>query len=325
MATMRFDGKVAIVTGAGGNPGLGRAYALLLASRGAKVVVNDIGAGAGLPGASDNARAASVVDEILAAGGIAIADTNNVATAAGALATLETTLDAYGRVDILVNNAGLCIIGSASEISEADMRLSIDANIMTVMNTCRVVLPQMISRGYGRIVNTTSTASFGIASMTSYSAPKAAVIGYTRSLAAELPKSLDVRCNAISPGAGTRMTRATMQPGSTQDTMMMKLDPEDVAPVAAYLAHQDCLLNGEVLCASGGWVDAVVIQRTRATEISREPESVRDSVEAILDRADLRSVPVRSDTSESAKPYTPSNVSLAGISVPAAGDSVHRT
>ena len=175
MTPLRFDGRTAIVTGAGGNPSLGRAHALLLGARGANVVVNDIGV---LPAALDYpgvASAESVAEEIRAAGGKAIADTNSVADEAGGAAIVEAALRAFGSVDILVNNAGICPVVSFAEMTPADFRATLDVNLMGTVHTCRAAWPHMQRAGYGRIVNISSGSMTGLAWQTAYAAAKGAV------------------------------------------------------------------------------------------------------------------------------------------------------
>jgi NAD(P)-dependent dehydrogenase (short-subunit alcohol dehydrogenase family) len=185
MNELRFDGRTAVVTGAGGNPSLGRAHALLLAERGANVIVNDIGrlpAALGYPG---EASAEAVAAEIRSLGGNAIADTNSVETEAGAAAIVSTALDAFGSVDILINNAGICRVVSFEDMTPADFRQTIEVNFMGTVWTCRAAWKHMKAKRYGRIVNISSGSMAGFAWQTAYAASKAAVFSFTRSLAAE--------------------------------------------------------------------------------------------------------------------------------------------
>jgi NAD(P)-dependent dehydrogenase (short-subunit alcohol dehydrogenase family) len=172
MAALRFDGKVAIVTGGGGQkPSLGRSHALFLASRGAKVVVNDIGVGPN--GRSEvPASAAALVDEIRAAGGEAVADTNSVATAESAKAVVQTALDAFGGVHIVVNNAGVALLADFDELSDGDIGRMMDVHLMGPIWMCRAAWPHMKRQRYGRIVNVGSTAIFGIRGTAVYGAAK---------------------------------------------------------------------------------------------------------------------------------------------------------
>src|SRR5262249_19530081 len=210
---MRFDRRVAIVTGAGGNPSLGRAYARLLALRGARVVVNDVGSGVGLPGCSDNAAAEAVVKEILDDGGEAVANTNSVATEASAKAVVQTAIDAFGRVDILVNNAGVCIFAPLDEISADDIRLTVDVHVLGTIWMSRAVWPHMRAARYGRIVNITSGAMNGLRLLTVYGAAKGGIFSFTRTLAIE-GADHNIRANSLSPAAGTRMANTTLREDS---------------------------------------------------------------------------------------------------------------
>ena len=161
MPELRFDGRVAIVTGAGGqDPSLGRSHATLLAERGAKVVVNDLGVGPDGRGIM-RANAQQVADEIRAAGGEAVPDQHSVAEEEGARSVVATALDTWGRLDIVVNNAGVCFMAHFDKISSADIRQIIDVHLMGTLWMCRAAWPHMREAGYGRIVNTTSGAMFG--------------------------------------------------------------------------------------------------------------------------------------------------------------------
>ncbi len=209
MRELRFDGRVAIVTGAGSNPGLGRAYSLLLARRGARVLVNDLGVGCDGRG-TIRSDAQAVADEIIAAGGEAAADQNSVADEAGARAIVHAALERRGRVDIIVNNAGVCHVSSFEEITPADVRGTIDTHLMGTLWMCRAAWPVMREAGYGRIVNTTSGAMFGEDHLSVYGAAKAGIFGLTRGLALEgVP--LGIQVNAIGPGAATRAAAAELR------------------------------------------------------------------------------------------------------------------
>lgn len=283
MTQLRLDNRVAIVTGAGGNPGLGRSYALLLASRGAQVVVNDIGFERAGGGSSDNAAAQAVVDEIIALGGSAVADTSNVADEAGCQALVATALREFGRVDILVNNAGKCIFADVCEMTARDIRSIIDVNLFGMIWMTRAVLPLMQAQNYGRIINTTTGAVFGVGALSTYAASKGAVIGFTRSVAAEVGLDGPIRCNMISPQAGTRMTNVTLFEGTPAFEAQMAFSPDQVAPVVGYLAHESCELNGEWLNVGGGEVCRVTIERSVGVNgLTAEPEQVAAALPVIL-------------------------------------------
>src|SRR6516164_1170134 len=196
MKEFRFDGRTAIVTGAGGNPSLGRAHALLLAARGAKVVVNDIGqlpAALGYPGV---ASAEAVAQEIRALGGQAVADTHSVESEEGAAAIIRAAVEAFGGVDILINNAGVCRVVAFEEMTAQDFRQSIEVNLMGTVATCRAAWPHMKARGYGRIINISSGSMTGLAWQSAYAAAKGAVFSFTRALASE-GSGLGIKANCV--------------------------------------------------------------------------------------------------------------------------------
>jgi NAD(P)-dependent dehydrogenase (short-subunit alcohol dehydrogenase family) len=262
MEQLRFDGRTAIVTGAGGNPSLGRAHALLLAERGANVVVNDIGqlpVALGYPGV---ASAESVAEEIRGNGGKAVADTNSVATAEGGAAIVRTALDAFGSVDILVNNAGICRVVSFEEMTPADFRQTIEVNLMGTVHTCRAAWPHMKARGYGRIVNISSGSMTGLAWQTAYAAAKGGVYAFTRALASEGAEH-GIKANSVVPGALTRMVYAAQAETSSfiaeaRETM----PPEIVSPAVAFLAHESVPFTGECVESIGGHVCSFYLART---------------------------------------------------------------
>lgn len=261
MNELRFDGRTAIVTGAGGNPSLGRAHALLLAARGANVVVNDIGRSEA-PNYTGVASAEAVVDEIRAAGGSAVADTHSVATEEGAAAVVDTALEAFGRVDILVNNAGVSIAAPFDEMSPPDIQLHIDVNLMGTVWMCRAVWPHMRGSGYGRIVNTGSGAFAGMWALAMYSASKGGVFSLTRSLAVEgFP--LGIKVNTVLPGAYTRMVHAQRQESSPlYQYTQQNLPAELSSPAVVYLAHECCPVTGECLETVGGGVRRVYLAQS---------------------------------------------------------------
>ena len=248
MGELRFDGRVAIVTG--GGRGLGREYALLLASRGACVLVNDIGAtkeGVG----HDPGPARDVVAEIEAAGGTAAPNLDSVATSAGARSIFDQVIDLWGKVDILINNAGG---GSGAvpidKVPEADLRRMFDAHVMGAFFLIGAVWPEMVRQGYGRILNTSSAASLGLSGEYAYSAAKAALLGLTKSLAVD-GEQYGIRVNAILPTAYTRLAD-DIPVKEVLDWMKVANRPEQVAAVAAALVHEDVPFTGEAISAGGG-------------------------------------------------------------------------
>lgn len=240
MNQLRFDGQVAVVTGAG--RGLGRAYAQLLAERGASVVVNDLGGSIEGEG-SDDGPAARVVDEIVTSGGSALANTDDVSTVAGGDALVAAAVDTYGRIDIVVNNAGIMRWIGMPDLTADVLDAHLDVHVNGAFNTARAAWPHMAAAGYGRIVNTTSTGMLGLWNNTSYAAAKAGVVGLTRSLALA-GRRAGIAVNAIAPAAMTRMA------GEADGAPPMP--PASVAPMVAVLAHESCPVSGEVLSAGAG-------------------------------------------------------------------------
>lgn len=251
MTELRFDGRVAIVTGAGGQePSLGRSHAKLLAQRGAKVVVNDLGVG---PDGRNilRANAEQVADEICAAGGEAVADLHSVADEDGARRVVQTAMDVWGRVDILVNNAGVCFMAHFDEISDADIRNVIDVHLMGTVWMCRAAWPHMRDAGYGRIVNTTSGAMFGLENLSIYGAAKGGIFGLTRGLAVE-GAPLGIKVNALGPAANTTAVRHFNNPSAFTRLMEDHFPTGLVSPAVAFLVHESCPVSGANLEAGGG-------------------------------------------------------------------------
>jgi NAD(P)-dependent dehydrogenase (short-subunit alcohol dehydrogenase family) len=249
-----FEGRVAVVTGAG--RGLGRAYALLLAARGARVVVNDLGGSMDGVGA-DTEPAASVAAEIGAAGGVAIADNNDVSTAEGAQALVDAAVEQYGGVDILINNAGINRWARFPVVDVDSVEAHHAVHVVGSFNTARAAWPHMVDRGYGRIVMTTSAGIFGLLGNLAYATAKGAVVGLTRSLATEGAEH-GIGVNAISPVAWTRMAGT---PGDETEAPP-QLVPDLVAPMVAFLAHEDCPVSGEIYAAGAGRFARVFIAQT---------------------------------------------------------------
>ncbi len=271
-----FDGKVAIITGAGG--GLGREHALLLASRGALVVVNDLGGSVDGTG-SDEGAAAKVVKEIRDAGGEAVADTNSVATPEGGAAIVQTALDAFGRVDIVINNAGILRDKSFHNMTPDLVGPVLDVHLRGAFNVTQPAWSRMREQGYGRVISTSSAAGvFGNFGQANYGAAKMGLVGFTNVLAVEGAK-YGIKANAIAPLALTRMTEDIM--GALGD----KLDPALVSPLVTYLAHESCEPSGRVFSVGGGRVAEVFIAETKGwASPTLTPEDVRDNWSAITDR-----------------------------------------
>ena len=293
---LRFDDEVAVITGAGG--GLGKQYALLLSSRGARVVVNDIG-GSVTGDGSDAATAGAVVDEIRELGGQAVADTHCVTSSEGGQAIIDTALRAWGRVDIVINNAG--IVGDAPFEDMTADRLNplIDVHLKGAFYVTRPAWTVMRERGYGRILNTSSAAGIlGAERMSNYGAAKTGLIGFTRVLAAE-GAGHNIKVNAIAPIAYTRMLAHAVDGAGRQDDeaaqailddlvaqYLQKLDPALVAPVAAFLTHRKCPVSGEIYTVGAGHVARFFVGRTKGFYRSGlSVEDVRDHLDEIRDEA----------------------------------------
>ncbi len=250
MADLRFDGRVAIVTG--GGRGLGRTYAKLLAARGASVVVNDNGAALDGAGGSEE-PAKSVVEEILAAGGIAVADTHSVAAPEGGEALVAHALDAFGRIDIVVNNAGILRDKAFHNMTLEMWDAVHGTHLRGAFNVTRPAYAKMRAQGHGRIVMTSSpSGTYGNFGQANYSSAKMGLIGFARTISAEGAK-FDIKANVVSPNAATRMTE-----GLTGE-LGPHMAPDKVAPVVAYLCHESCALAGEILTAGAGRIARVFV------------------------------------------------------------------
>ena len=273
-AELGFDGKVAIITGAGG--GLGRQHALLLASRGALVVINDLG-GALDGSGSDKGAAQKVVDEIVALGGVAVADTNSVSTPEGGAAIVKSAVDAYGRVDIVINNAGILRDKSFHNLTPDLMNPVFDVHLKGAFHVTQPAFVLMREQGYGRIISTSSAAGvFGNFGQANYGAAKMGLVGFMRVLAVEGAK-YNIKANAIAPLALTRMTESLFS-----GAMAEKLQPELISPIVAFLAHEDCPVSGEVYSVGGGRVARVFIGETPGYfNANLTMEDVRNNFEQI--------------------------------------------
>jgi NAD(P)-dependent dehydrogenase (short-subunit alcohol dehydrogenase family) len=275
MSELRFDDRVAVVTGAG--RGLGRSYALLLASRGAKVVVNDTGASLTGDGA-DTGPAEEVVREIEAAGGKAFACTESVATAAGGQVIIQTALDHFGRIDVLIHNAGTVRRASLADMSYDDFDAVLDVHLRGAFHVVRPAFPLMRAAHYGRIVLTSSIGGlYGNHDVANYAVAKAGVLGLSNVVALEGAAD-DVKCNVIVPSAVTRMAEGL------DTSAYPPMRPEQVAPVVGWLAHQSCSITGEILIAVAGRVARVAVAESPGVfRPSWSIEQVGENLDAIRD------------------------------------------
>jgi NAD(P)-dependent dehydrogenase (short-subunit alcohol dehydrogenase family) len=274
--TIRYDGKVAIVTGAG--QGLGRSHAIELAKRGARVVVNDLGGSLdGTGGGSEASQ--SVVAEIEALGGEAIANGANVADYAQVEAMVQQAMDQWGRIDILVNNAGILRDKSFTKGSLEDFRLVLDVHLMGTVNCTKACWEIMREQAYGRIVVTTSSSGlYGNFGQTNYGAAKLGIVGLMNTLVQEGAK-YDIRVNALAPAAGTRMTE-----GLIPEEAFALLTPETVTPAVLYMVSEDAP-NKTIMCAGAGAYSVAKIIETDGAWLPPEeqtPEGIAAHWDAII-------------------------------------------
>jgi NAD(P)-dependent dehydrogenase (short-subunit alcohol dehydrogenase family) len=278
---LRFDNRVAVVTG--GGRGLGRAYALLLAARGAKVVVNDVGGSLTGDGASSG-PAQDVVREITSAGGKAVTSTDSVATAAGGASIIGTALDHYGRIDVLVHNAGNVRRAALRDIGLDDFEAVVDVHLRGAFHVVRPAFPVMCDAGYGRIVLTSSIGGlYGNHDVVNYAVAKAGVIGLSNVAAIEgAPHG--VKSNVIVPAAVTRMAEGI------DTSAYPPMGPELVAPAVGWLAHESCSVTGEMIIALAGRLARAFIAETPGVyrpswtieEVGEHLDAIRDDTAALV-------------------------------------------
>ncbi|MGB3621715.1 SDR family NAD(P)-dependent oxidoreductase [Ketobacter sp. MCCC 1A13808] len=273
MADLRYDDRVAVITGAG--RGLGAAYAKLLASRGAKVVVNDPGVSMSGDGV-DNGPAQQVVDEIKAAGGIAVANTDSIATPEGGESLIRTAMDHYGRIDILIHNAGIVRRAPLREMSYEDFDSVLDVHLRGGFHVVRSAFPHMCDAGYGRIVLTGSIGGlYGNRDVVNYCTAKAGLIGLSNVAAIE-GEEHGVKCNIILPAAVTRMA------DGLDTSQYPPMDPELVAPAVAWMAHENCTITGEMMTSIAGRIArAYVAENAGVYQPSWTIEQVAEQIDAI--------------------------------------------
>ena len=273
MTELRFDGRVAIITGAGG--GLGRSHALELARRGARILVNDLGGA--LDGSGSSATAAQrVVDEITALGGEAAPNHDSVASAEGGERIVQAALDAFSRVDVLINNAGILRDKAFHKMEPVLIDQVLDVHLKGALYVSQPAFRWMRAQGYGRIVNTSSASGlFGNFGQANYGAAKAGLAGLTRVLAIEGAEH-DIKVNAIAPIAATRMTEGIL------GEFAFNAAPEFVSPLVAYLSNEECAVNGHIYSVAGGRIARIFVAETSGVVLKENSaEAIRASLSAI--------------------------------------------
>ncbi len=294
--TIRYDNRVAVITGAGA--GLGRNHALFLASRGAKIVVNDLGGAVDGSGGSTTA-AEKVVAEIKAAGGDAVANADSVATADGAKAIIQTAIDNYGRIDILINNAGNLRDKTFSKLEPEDFDAVVDVHLSGAGYCTLAAWNHMKEANYGRIVMTTSAAGlFGNFGQGNYAAAKLGVVGLMNALKHEGAK-YNINVNTVAPMALTRMTEDIMS-----DKIKPLVKPEFVTPVVAWFCAEENTSTGDVIEAGAGYYGKVQIVEARGTVLGGGQVPTPEEIQANYDRI--------TDMSE-AQPFNSANDAMRHI------------
>jgi len=278
LAELRFDDRVAVITGAG--RGLGRAYALLLAARGARVVVSDTGGA--ISGENPDASVGeAVVKEITTAGGEAVACAESVATPQGGQAVIAAALDRYGRIDILIHNAGNNRYAPLTEMTYEDFDAVLDVHLRGAFHVVRPAFPVMCQAGYGRVVLTSSIGGlYGSRRVANYAAAKAGLIGLSNVVAIE-GADHGVQCNAIVPAALTRLAEGL------DTSAYPPMGPDLAAPAAVWLAHESCPVSGEMLITIAGRVARAFVAETPGVyQPSWTIEQVGEQIDAIRAPAD---------------------------------------
>lgn len=278
MSDIRFDDRVAVITGAGG--GLGRTYALELAKRGAKVVVNDLGGAADGSGGGSSA-ADAVVKEVEEAGGTAVANYDSVATQEGGEGIVQTAIDNFSKVDIVINNAGILRDKSFAKLSDEELKLVLDVHLRGAFYVSQPAFRSMKEHGFGRFIFTASAAGvFGNFGQANYGAAKMGLVGLMNVLAVEGARS-NIKANAIMPIANTRLTQDLLGP------MADKLDADCVTPLVTYLVSEECELTHELFTVGGGRFARVFVglcqgwnagsgAKPSAEEIAANLDTIRD-------------------------------------------------
>ena len=290
MGQISFVGRVAIVTGAGG--GLGRTYALDLAQRGCKVVVNDVG-GSVTGGGVNNALAQRVVDEILAAGGQAVPNYDSVADPKTAANIVKTAVASFGTIDIVVNNAGVLRDKTFHNMTVDDFDFVVKVHFLGTAYVTHAAWPIMRAKAYGRVVVTSSNSGiYGNFGQANYGGAKLAVVGFMNALRLEGQK-YNVLVNALAPVAGTRMTESLMTP-----EMLARLDPAFVSPMVAYLCSEQCQRTGDIWSAGAGYFARIEYREAPGLRIEGRAPTVEDVADNIDKIADLSTNKVFRTSSE---------------------------
>jgi NAD(P)-dependent dehydrogenase (short-subunit alcohol dehydrogenase family) len=290
--TIRFDNRVAIVTGAGNGNGLGRAHALLLASRGARVVVNDPGGAVDGKG-GDHAAADKVVAEIKAAGGQAVPNYDSVADPKSAANIVKTAVDSFGTIDIVVNNAGVLRDKTFHNMTVDDFDFVVKVHFLGTAYVTHAAWPIMRAKAYGRVVVTSSNSGiYGNFGQANYGGAKLAVVGFMNALRLEGQK-YNVLVNALAPVAGTRMTESLMTP-----EMLARLDPAFVSPMVAYLCSEQCQRTGDIWSAGAGYFARIEYREAPGLRIEGRAPTVEDVADNIDKIADLSTNKVFRTSSE---------------------------
>jgi 3-hydroxy-3-methylglutaryl CoA synthase/NAD(P)-dependent dehydrogenase (short-subunit alcohol dehydrogenase family)/putative sterol carrier protein len=286
MNKINFDGRVAIITGAGG--GLGRVYALELAQRGAAIVVNDLGGARDGSGAGSTTPAQKVVEEIEKLGGKAVANYDNVATPEGGENIVKTAMSAFGRVDIVINNAGILRDKSFLKMDPENWNAVMNVHLNGAYNVTKPAFAVMRENGYGRIVMTTSAAGlYGNFGQTNYSSAKMALVGLMNTLKIEGQK-YNIRVNTVAPLAGSRLTEDIMPP-----EIFEKMKPEFVAPMVLYLCSEECADSGQIFNAGMGYFNRAAVLTGSGVQLGDAehpptPEQILENIEKINDMADAK-------------------------------------
>jgi NAD(P)-dependent dehydrogenase (short-subunit alcohol dehydrogenase family) len=283
MEELRFDGRVAIVTGAG--RGIGRAHALLLAARGAHVVVNDFGVAMDGVG-NDDSPARRTVEAIRAGGGSAECDTSDISSTDGVRKLVDTALSKFGRIDVLVNNAGIYTMDQFPAMDAGELVRQLNVHVCGGFLLAQACWDHMTGQSYGRIVFTTSTGALGSGYLTAYGVAKAGVFGLARALAMVAASGdRDIKVNAVAPMAFTRMMAARSLNGADPDPDPER-HPDLVSPVVAWLAHERCPVNGETIMGGMRRYSRLFVAETQGyvhPDLEVTPEVMAEHWDAIFD------------------------------------------